>query len=394
MRRGLHHPAAWFLSSMMAMELWAATGRVPSADSEVVASVRPRGASSLQREVESMRTRLRQSPGDAALAAQCVRRCLEADHREPDPRWLGWAMNAMEPWSKDSNSPTEIRLVRALLLQRRHEFAASLVELDAVVAANPRASEAWLVKSTVHAVRGELELARRAAGHLWQRADLLSATTATATVASLTGGGTRSCELLERVLQGATNAQSDRRLWAWTQLAETRERLGHREKAESAYRRALEVDARDPYALGAFADFLLLQNRHAEAAALIEPFLGVESLLLRWTEARMKLGSADSKVHEAVQRLDAGFALQAARGERVHRREEARFRLHVQGDVATALKLARENWEVQREPADLLLLAEAATAAKSGADLETVRRWMASTGLEDVRHSPQPVAQR
>jgi hypothetical protein len=52
------------------------------------------------------------------------------------------------------------------------------------------------------------------------------------------------------------------------------------------------------------------------------------------------------------------------------------------GDAQTALRLARENWNVQREPADLRVLAEAAAATGDSGAKETVRQWLAQTGLE------------
>ena len=48
-----------------------------------------------------------------------------------------------------------------------------------------------------------------------------------------------------------------------------------------------------------------------------------------------------------------------ARGERVHLREEARFRLRLLDDAQAALPLAEENWQIQKEPADSRLLDEA-----------------------------------
>ena len=47
-----------------------------------------------------------------------------------------------------------------------------------------------------------------------------------------------------------------------------------------------------------------------------------------------------------------------------------------------ARRYALDNWKVQREPADLRILAEAAAAANDAAALGTVRRWLAETGLE------------
>ena len=51
-------------------------------------------------------------------------------------------------------------------------------------------------------------------------------------------------------------------------------------------------------------------------------------------------------------------------------------------DPARALQLARDNWNVQREPADLRILAEAAAATKDAAALQLVRDWLAETRLE------------
>jgi hypothetical protein len=206
-----------------------------------------------------------------------------------------------------------------------------------------------------------------------------------ATVASLSGSAERSCELLERLLPAAARAPGAQRVWMLTQLAETRERLGQAAAAERAFRDALALAPRDPYLNGALADLLLRSARAAEVPPLLDAFPANESLLLRLAEARRQMHQAGPTVDVLVKQLGDAFGIQAARGERVHRREEARFQLRVRGDVAAALKLARENWEIQREPADLLLLQEAAVATHSEMDLRRVRDWVAATHLEDVR---------
>jgi hypothetical protein len=48
--------------------------------------------------------------------------------------------------------------------------------------------------------------------------------------------------------------------------------------------------------------------------------------------------------------LRARFDASRARGDIVHRREESRFQLQLNGDPKAALRLAQENWKVQREP--------------------------------------------
>ena len=68
----------------------------------------------------------------------------------------------------------------------------------------------------------------------------------------------------------------------------------------------------------------------------------------------------------------------------MHRREEARFRLDVQGDASAAVALARANWSVQREPADLRILIEAARAADDAGALAMAAAWIAVNRLEDA----------
>ena len=80
--------------------------------------------------------------------------------------------------------------------------------------------------------------------------------------------------------------------------------------------------------------------------------------------------------------LRARFDASRARGDTVHRREEARFQLHLNGDPKLALRLAQENWKIQREPADLRILAEAGHAMGDTSTRETVHQWLAATGLE------------
>ena len=66
----------------------------------------------------------------------------------------------------------------------------------------------------------------------------------------------------------------------------------------------------------------------------------------------------------------------------MHRREEARFALQLADGRQEALRLASENWAVQKEPADLRILAEAAAATGDKAAQDAVRQWLAATRLE------------
>lgn len=126
--------------------------------------------------------------------------------------------------------------------------------------------------------------------------------------------------------------------------------------------------------LAALADLLLGVGRVAEVVESLGPYERMDGLLLRLAEAGRATGHADAGRWR--RELESRFAKAQERGDRVHLREEARFRLRVCGDAVTAVKLAEENWQVQRESADLALLVEAGRAADEGRVIEMAREWI------------------
>ncbi|MEI9983101.1 MAG: HupE/UreJ family protein [Aliidongia sp.] len=96
----------------------------------------------------------------------------------------------------------------------------------------------------------------------------------------------------------------------------------------------------------------------------------------------------DSDADALLRTLAERFAEARLRGDVSHRREEARFQLHLQGDATGALSLALANWQVQREPWDARLVLEAALAAHQPASAAPVRDWLAARGNEDVQLAP------
>jgi hypothetical protein len=60
----------------------------------------------------------------------------------------------------------------------------------------------------------------------------------------------------------------------------------------------------------------------------------------------------------------------------------------VQGKAAEALPLAQTNWAEQREPADALLLLQAALATRQPKAAQPVLQWLAQSGIESVLLQP------
>ncbi len=125
------------------------------------------------------------------------------------------------------------------------------------------------------------------------------------------------------------------------------------------------------------------QQRAAEVLRLLDGQESIEPLLLRLAIAQKQQDDPD--LARSRERLQAAFAAEAERGEAVHRREQARFLLEVQGRPQEALAAALDDWEIQREPDDVLILVNAADAAGAPRRAQPALEFARAQGLRDVR---------
>jgi hypothetical protein len=202
--------------------------------------------------------------------------------------------------------------------------------------------------------------------------------------ASLSGGAHVAYDALVAGIDAAGHGSADLREWALTLAAEIAARRGDVAAAERHFRAALTLDPRDAYLRGAYADFLLDRDRPQEVVPLLRGDTANDGLLLRLAFAEQRLPAFRNDFVTHRDELAARFDAAQRRGDSLHRREEARFRLDIGRDARAALALARANWAVQREPADLRVLVDAAHAANDGEALEIAAQWIAATRLEDV----------
>ena len=207
-----------------------------------------------------------------------------------------------------------------------------------------------------------------------------------ASVNGTTGRLLESYKMLSVTLDRHPDAPAGVQSWVLTTLAEMAARAGMTRDAEAHFRAALNLDGVDQYLLGAYADFLLNHERPQEVVALLRDKTRADPLLLRYALALQAQNSKELAAQ--VEQLDDRFAASRLRGDKVHLREEARFTLHLRNSPDAALKLAQENWQVQKEPADVCILLEAALAAHDAAAVDAVREWLRNSGLEGVQLRP------
>jgi tetratricopeptide (TPR) repeat protein len=359
----------------------AAAPYVPTDDAIVLERLPERGDPGL-RELKRMRAMLATTPGNLDVAASVARRAIAASRATGDPRFLGQAQAALSPWWTLPEAPPVVVLLRATIRQSQHDFDGALADLDRLLIANPRAAQARLTRATVLTVVGRFAEAQSDCRQLASVAPPLVVAGCVAPPTSLSGGAERAyAGLLQSLESPGTDPGTIE--WALTLAAEIAQRRGDAVAAERHFAAALALDPSDAYLKGAYADFLLDSNRPRDVLPLVASDIKNDALLLRLLLAEQQL--PDQRDAFAAHRAEMAARFDAARrrGDSLHRREEARFRLAVEGDSRGALTLARDNWSVQREPADLRILIDAARAANDAQTLRLATDWIAKTRLED-----------
>lgn len=359
------------------------------ADDAIVLERLPEKRDPALAQLKRMRAELAANPRNLDIAAPVARRALEAARTLGDPRFLGQAQAALAPWWNAGDAPPAAVLLRATLKQSEHDFAGSLADLDPLLAANPAMAQARLTRATVLTVLGRYADARRDCAALAGRVAPLVVIGCEAGPASLSGEAAAAYEALARIL-AYRGADPGVREWALTLAAEIAARRGDFPAADAHFRAARALDPRDAYLKGAYADFLLDRDRPRDVLPLLRDDTRNDTLLLRLALAEQRL--PDQRGAFAGHRSDLAARFDAARrrGDSVHRREEAQFRLVIEGDARAALTLARDNWAVQREPADLRILIEAARAAGDADALKIASDWVTTHQLEDAVALAEP----
>ena len=356
---------------------------IPAKGNDVLERL-PRRNDPAQQELQRLRVQLAANPNNLALATAVARHHIATARSKTDPRYFGYAQAALAPWWAMPAPPNEVRLLRATLLQSTHHFPEAMRDLDAIVEAEPRNAQAWLTRATVQTVRGDYAAATASCARLSGITTQLVSNTCIASIGGMTGRAVASESLLELTLRRNTDAEPGMQVWVLTLLGEMAERRGDAATAEARYTRALALDPKDSYLVGAYADFLLDQKRPADVIRLVKDQTRIDGLLLRHALALKQLPDQQAALKNADAELKARFSAAMQRGDTVHQREQARYALHVRGERKNALVLAQKNWAVQKESADMRVLLEAALKAGDRRAAEPVLDWVAANKVEDV----------
>jgi len=344
---------------------------VPPAD-EVIATV-PK-ADPARREAE-----VRAAAGDLAAAIAVARADIGLARQTADPRYLGHAQAVLAPWWNQAAPPDQVLILRATIRQALHDFTGARSDLDGLLARRPDDGQALLTRAVVAGVVGDRVTARRDCDAVTRVLGELYGAACVAPLAAAHRQGPAAYHRLDQAIAQARGTAAAS--WAQTALGELARANGDDDAAELAFRNALAVDPADLYTLAALADLLLDAGRPAEVVALVgDPT--ADNLILRQAIALTRTGAPTATATTAGIRARVDAAIE--RGDALHLRERARFYLELDHDPAAAVKAARANWDIQREPADARILLEAAAAAHDRAAAAPVLAWMDAEGIDDA----------
>jgi tetratricopeptide (TPR) repeat protein len=287
------------------------------------------------------------------------------------------------PASAPGAAPTsaDALVLRATVLQSRHDFLRALSVLERARALRPDDPQAWLTSATVLRVLGRYEQSMSACEQVAVRADPAVAELCKQGIRGLTGDLPSAYAAISQM--NSQGMPAEERAWRDSELGEMAVRLGKDDEAERWFRDGLRSSPGDFYIRASYADLLLRNERAQEALTLLKGQDALEPLLLRIAIAQKVVRHPG--LQQSSARLAAAFAAEAQRGEGIHRREEARFLLDVQNDPRAALAAAQENWKVQHECDDVLVLMRAAHAAGMPQAAAPAAAFVHEHGMQDVR---------
>ena len=354
----------------------AAATYVPTDDAQVIARVPVRDAEEL-----AARRTLASSPERVELAVELARADIRRYRAESDPRYLGRAQATLARWWDLAEPPADVLLVRATIRQSLHDFTGARGDLDRLVALRPDDAQAHLTRAVVATVSGDYVRARESCAVAGRLLGMLVSASCDAPLDGIAGTADAAYTRLSTALAQSRRAARELRGWALTALAELAIMRGQTDAAALHLRGALALDAEDTYARNLLADVLLATHHAVEASSLLAGRESVDSHLVRLAIAEHQTTARETATTRAMRERIKAAAL---RGDRVHLREESMFALAVESDAPRALKLARDNWNVQKELADARLLAETAIAANDPEAAAPVIAWARKTSVRDA----------
>lgn len=362
---------------------WAATAVPPGAD-EVVVEVLP--SITRQRPVApSGSVRAESDPLQAALAA---REAIAMARQTGETRYWGRAQAVLNPWWNVPTAPVELAVLQATVQQGRHEFEAARHLLEAALVREPNHAQGGLTLASLHRLSGRYAEALQACEAVSRAGQVLYGAACRLETQSLQGQQALATQGFERLIREA--GQTDVASWLWSLQAENLERAGQVEPADRAFQRSLAL-APDLYTAIAYSDLLLRRDRPAQALSALQSAPDTDAVLLRRATAWKRMGQTQWQDARETLRMRTAELVRRGDDPLLHGRESALVALWLDDDPVEALRLARINLQLQKEPVDWWVAVHSARQAQNSAVLKELTALIQASGLQDQRLNATPV---
>lgn len=313
------------------------------------------------------------SSGPSTLSPEQTSQLLERAYLQGDPRALGQARAQLEQ-TTDQN--VETLMLRARALQSDHQFSQAKEVLQQILSKDAANPDALLTLSSLLVVQGQFEEAMSYCEKLTDQSIRVYQLACEAQIQSMSGELTQAKQKLSGLAAIAPGLDASTARWIYLMQADVAIRSQDASLAAQVFS---VMDDQTVPALMARADWLLKNGKYQEVRQLLQDHTDKDSLLLRLITAQIKLD--DPKAQQNLALMKERIGVWELRQEIAHIRDQATYAL-LASQTDSALQLARENWQEQRETADILIYATAAIKAGSQKDIKQIRQFMADTQFE------------
>ena len=283
------------------------------------------------------------------VAAESVEAEIRHFRRSGDDHHLEAAWRRLTPALSGDEADAETLVLAATIAQSLHDFPQSLALLDRALEQSPGDNAAWLLKASIHLVRGEAAQARQACRRL-DRSSGLVVLACGARVALVEGEIEGHRLALDRALRQLQTpvANADEAAWALAVAADLAVHAGDWSMAARHFERSLELQE-SAQVRAALADVYLSSGDACGALALTQVKDTALPILVRRLIAQRRCAAAVVSRAE-VARVDQTFRRWIENRDWLHAREMARFYLDVLNEPALAHRLAVINLALAVSP--------------------------------------------
>ena len=140
----------FLISILLLVTNGSAAPYTPASDNEVLERLPFKPGDPAIREIRALRATLSRDPQNLDLAIRLAQQYFGQATAQGDPRYVGYAQAALKPWWDLPQPPTSVLLMRATLLQYRHDFAGALADLEQALKRDPAHVGAWSLRAVIH----------------------------------------------------------------------------------------------------------------------------------------------------------------------------------------------------------------------------------------------------